>query len=117
MQHQWNNGGGNLPVSSQQPDGSMYIDGLPQNIPITPNIQPQTELQNQLAVMCTGYLLLHLQNNATQNQIRTFTFNFLSRNAYQNQDFSELLTLTIEYAEVLVAGYNTEPEKAANGAA
>lgn len=111
---QMSHGGGApaLPVSATQPDQQFFIQGLPGNIPFQPPYQPQNQVQNDLFPMAIGLFLQQLQDNAGRNAPRTFAFNQMSQNAYQNAEFASALESVVEFAEMLVMTRGYSPQEA-----
>ena len=105
-----------LPVSATVPNDAMFIQGLPQNVPFAPPVNASPQMQ-QLVPVATGFFLMELQNNAPKNASRTFLFNVLSQNGYQNNEFLEALQSVVDYAEFLIATQNMPAEQAVPQAA
>ena len=100
-----------LPVSAVTPNEAMYIHGLPQNVPFQPPLDLNPQIQ-QFAPIITGVFLAELQNNASKNASRTFLFNILSQNSYQNNEFLDALQAAVDYSEFLMATQGVPPEQA-----
>lgn len=52
--------------------------------------------------LVTSLLIAEIQSRVQSNALRMFMFNQYSRNGYQNEDFVELIDISINYAEVLL---------------
>lgn len=106
-------GAGNLPVSATQPDGTYYIQqGLPNQLPFQIPYQPKTPAQQELLQPAVGLFVQQLQDNAGRNGARTFAFNMLSQNGYQNGEFTAAVESVVEYAEMLVQAMQYPPNEA-----
>ena len=77
---------------SQLPNAPMFVPQLN----ITPQLHP-------MVPMITGMVMLRLQGSAQQNVYRTFLFNLLSTNGYQNQEFVQLMQFIMDMIQFNIA--------------
>lgn len=103
-------------VSITHVNKAMFLGGLPDTIPFSPNINVDQD-QRQYVNLCLGHLLLTLQNASGKNCSRIYSFNFLSRNNYQNQEFFNILIETVILTEFIVNVERQDPRAAASFAA
>lgn len=105
----------NLPHPIDQVTGPWF-NGLPHQIPFHPPNLPIGGPMAQFVEPTMGMLLAELQANAQANPLRTFLFNQLSQNNYQNEEFANALMTVLEYAELLASGGMSNIEMAVNTA-
>lgn len=107
---------GGLPVSCTEPNQQMFIPNLPYNIPFNLPLTVDPQVQH-LVQPSIGFFLNALQSNAQRNPLRTFAFNYLSRDNYRNDDILQAVESVIDYAEMLSLGKGMPMEQACNTAA
>ena len=105
-----------LPVSCTNVDTANMVNSAPGTAPFNVPVDVSPEVQ-QFAGFALGLFINELQSNAYRNPLRTFTFNFLSRNGWRNDDFIQAYTSLVEYAELLVFGRGLNPQQAIPDAA
>lgn len=105
-----------LPVDCHHPHQWAFNNQLPNVVPYIPQIACSRTIQPYLQLI-VGVALLDAQNHAGQNPLRTFYFNMLSNNNWQNQDFIELIQSVAEVAEFLAATQRKDLPQAIHEAA
>lgn len=88
---------------------------LPQQVMFVPQIQVNPQFQAMLP-MYTGLTMLSLQNQAGQTPFRTFVFNLMSANGYQNQEFAQLMQFVVDSIEFNLVGRRMPEQQAVIGA-
>lgn len=89
-----------LPVDPVQINSTnVFHSPGPQNLPFAPQVMAPPHVFPFVPVIA-GHLIGAIQSNAMKNPIRTFTFNFLSQNRYNNDWFNRLLADTVSYFEL-----------------
>ena len=91
-----------LPVDPHEPHPWAFNKDLPNVVPNIPPVQCAQGLQPYLQLL-VGMSLLEAQNHAGRNPLRTFYFNMLTNNNFQNQDYLELMQSVAEVADYLVS--------------
>lgn len=109
------------PVSAVKIDSDcMWHSPSANNLPFWPQV-PALPNTMQHVPLVMAHLIGAIQSNAMKNPVRTFVFNYLSRNRYNNEDFINLLASTVGYFELLLTytqgGRATDPNSAAVQAA
>lgn len=105
-----------LPVDPHHPHEWAFNPRLPNVVPFIPPISCGPQIQ-PYAQLITGHAMLEAQNNAGRNPLRTFYFNMLSLNNFQNQEFFELVQSVAELTEFLVVARHKDVISAAQEAA
>lgn len=90
-----------LPFSPHHPNQQFFIQGLPNNVPFVPQM-PVPPAIAPYYQMLIGQALLVAQSHAGRTVQRTFFFNALSNNGYQNQEFTDLIQATVELADFIM---------------
>ena len=109
-------GSGPPPVSSTHVHQERMFTGAPHHLPYTPNINIGYQAHHLIAP-CMGFVIKEIQEMAYKTPVRTFVFNLMSQNGYNNQDFINLLITAVEYADYLCHANQVNPEKAVEQAA
>lgn len=110
------NQGPSLPVPISPPNQQAMVGGLPYNPPflVPVNVAPQLQ---QAVNLITGYSMLEVQQNAGKNEIRSFYFNLVSRNNWNNPEFLDLVNGVAAYTELLINSNRMQIEQAVHTAA
>jgi len=98
-----------LPFPIDSPDQSTMIDGLPNGLQarhLPPGLPREME---QFFGMIDGYTRLTLQDTAHNNVLRTFMYNEMSSNYFNNAAYDDLLLVVSLYSLYLLTNYNTVP--------
>ena len=95
---------GNLPFDANAPSQQFFIHGLPYSVPgrNPPNGFPM-QLGPEAFKMLDGHLRHQLQEQAPRNPLRTFLFNQMASNMYNNQQYDELLVSAGGFLEMVLA--------------
>lgn len=103
-----------LPVPADRFVAEPY-QGPPSQAPVVPPIQAGPESANLVPAVAAA-LVQEVQSNAQNNPLRTFLFNMIANNHYQNQEFMELTATAVEYATYLAGALNYSPNQAISSA-
>lgn len=105
-----------LPFSAEIVYTPNMAQGLPHNPTCFPNV-PLSPNMNQFGRMICGYTMKELQDNASKNNLRVFSFNLFSANNWMTKEFAQLVAMVADYAEILVAFNSLNVEAAIAGSA
>lgn len=105
-----------LPADPTRVNQGAFVQGVPNSLPIAPPFQPKNQNQAELTPICTGLIMAELQHEAYKNPLRTFCFNLISGNNWNNPHFTEIIESVVEYAEMLILGHRLDPQQAVSKA-
>jgi len=89
-----------LPVDPVQINSAnVFHSPGPQNLPFVPQVAAPTHVLPYVPTIM-AHLVGAIQSNSMKNPIRTFAFNYLSQNRYNNEWFIRLLADTVGYFEL-----------------
>lgn len=110
MQNSFHMGG--APRPGDPANQAMFIPGMPNNPPpFVPQFNCSPPLQ-PYAPQIMAFTVAALQTRAQENPLRAYYFNVCSANSWNNQDLPLLLSSVADYAELLLATQNTQPQQA-----
>lgn len=87
-----------VPITPLNQQFAVQMNQLPMNPPVVPNINIGA-LQQYLQPI-TGYSMGVVQQYAAKNALRSFLFNLLSRNGWQNPEFEQFVSGVAQLAEL-----------------
>lgn len=107
----------NLPFSTTQLMHQIYQIDI-NNPPIVHNINIHPELATYLRPI-TGIAVMTIQNSAQKNPLRTYSFNQLAVNGFNNQDFATFMLTMVDLMtySIFVLRTFSDPQTAAQAAA
>lgn len=105
-----------LPDPRLPPNQQAMLPGLPYQCPLQVNVQLSPTMQ-QMLPMITGHAINAVQQNAARNPIRSFYFNILSRNNWNNVEVANLITGVSQLAEMYILYNRMTPDQAIAAAA
>lgn len=85
----------------KQPTNNDMFQGAPQNVPFNPSVDCGQNMQ-QFVIPAMGHLIMFIQEQATNSEIRAALFWRMVTNGYNNNYFMELLQETVSYCEALI---------------
>lgn len=91
-----------LPVPPNQLVGQFLNIQFGQ-APYLPQQLPVQGYEQQFVPQLVSLLVMEIQNKAKANALRTFMFNWFSRNNYANQEFDGLVCAVVEYIHLGIA--------------
>lgn len=91
------------------------FQGLPYRPPFVPNIPTRFQMGEHLKAI-TGLLMQNVLNGQNQSVLRYNMFNRVAANNFDNQSFVNLVSDTVDYAEMLIYGNQMPIEQAINKA-
>lgn len=101
----------NLPVDPHNVNRESFFQGLPFTPPFIPPVQVDPRIQTLLPLI-TGGVLFELQTHAGRNVLRTFYYNLMAQNQFNNQGFLDLIRSTAEYTLYCILAHRLNPELA-----
>ncbi len=91
-----------LPFDASQPDPRLMMQIDMNNPPFVPHYQCEPWMM-QYAPYIAAVLMVEIQSGAGRTALRTFAFNQLASNHWQNKDFAELFGATMDYVALAIS--------------
>lgn len=99
------------PVSVTHLNQQYFQPNLPHQICFVPQLQVLPHVQ-QILPQLTGQLMLDLQSNAHLGPHRTFFFNLMADNYYQNRQFMEMVNFAADLYDLYVSQHRMQQQQA-----